>query len=65
MYVVDLLPVPERARYPAVQTHVRQAANDYWNREEFPYELVARMGELGLGVSGSMQQHDLQGADLR
>ncbi|MDQ6753651.1 MAG: acyl-CoA dehydrogenase family protein [Actinomycetota bacterium] len=54
MYVVDLLPAAERTRYLAVrefmQTQVRQASIDYWNREEFPDELVARMGQLGLGA---------------
>jgi len=53
MYIVDLLPVPERERYLEIreflQGSVRQASIDYWNREEFPFGLLAEMGKRGLG----------------
>jgi len=53
MYIVDLLPGPERERYLEVreflQASVRQASIDYWNREEFPFGLLAEMGRHGLG----------------
>ncbi len=54
MYVVDLLPDAERARYLSIrrflQSSVRQASIEYWNREEFPFGLVADMGKYGLGA---------------
>jgi glutaryl-CoA dehydrogenase len=60
MYVADLLPLPERERYLSVreflQTRVRAPSIPYWNREEFPFGLLAEMGEYGLGglqVDGS------------
>ena len=41
MYIVDLLPGPEKERYLKIreflQASVRQASIDYWNREEFPF----------------------------
>jgi glutaryl-CoA dehydrogenase len=53
MYVVDLLSEDERVRYTQVreflQSRVRQASIDYWNREEFPFGLLAEMGKYGLG----------------
>jgi glutaryl-CoA dehydrogenase len=53
MYVVDLLSEDERVRYTQVreflQSRVRQASIDYWNREEFPFGLLAQMGKYGLG----------------
>lgn len=53
MYIVDLLPAPERERYLAIrsflQSSVRQPSIDYWNREEFPFGLLAEMGQRGLG----------------
>jgi glutaryl-CoA dehydrogenase len=53
LYIVDLLPEPERQRYLSVRTFlqstVRQASIDYWNREEFPFGLLAEMGKHGLG----------------
>ena len=53
MYIVDLLPGPERERYLEVreflQASVRQASIGYWNREEFPFGLLAEMGRHGLG----------------
>ncbi|MGP0222390.1 acyl-CoA dehydrogenase family protein [Paenarthrobacter sp. NCHU4564] len=53
MHVVDLLPPGERARYAEVreflQSQVRAASIDYWNREEFPFGLLADMAKFGLG----------------
>jgi len=53
MHVVDLLPVGERARYAEVreflQTRIRAASIEYWNREEFPFGLLAEMAKYGLG----------------
>ncbi|HEY8701066.1 MAG TPA: acyl-CoA dehydrogenase family protein [Arthrobacter sp.] len=53
MYVVDLLPEPERERYLDIrgflQSRVRRQSIDYWNREEFPFGLLAEMGKHGLG----------------
>ncbi|WP_231938603.1 acyl-CoA dehydrogenase family protein [Arthrobacter sp. B6] len=53
MYIVDLLPEHERERYLEVreflQSSVRPASIDYWNREEFPFGLLAEMGKHGLG----------------
>lgn len=54
MYVADLLAGPERERYLRVreflQDHVRGPSIPYWNREEFPFALLADMGEYGLGA---------------
>lgn len=53
MHVVDLLPAAEQTRYLEVQaflqSEVRAQSLDYWNREEFPFELLAKMGKRGLG----------------
>ena len=53
MYIVDLLPGHEKDRYLVIreflQASVRQASIDYWNREEFPFGLLAEMGKHGLG----------------
>jgi glutaryl-CoA dehydrogenase len=53
MYIVDLLPQAERERYLDIraflQSTVRPASIDYWNREEFPFGLVAELGKRGLG----------------
>ncbi|MFJ4210843.1 acyl-CoA dehydrogenase family protein [Paenarthrobacter sp. NPDC089675] len=53
MHVVDLLPAREQARYAEVreflQSRVRAASIDYWNREEFPFGLLADMAKYGLG----------------
>lgn len=53
MHVVDLLPAAERARYAEVreflQTRIRAASIEYWNREEFPFGLLAEMAKYGLG----------------
>lgn len=54
MYVADLLPRPERERYLRVreflQARVRQPSIQYWNREEFPFGLLAELGRHGLGA---------------
>ncbi|MDQ1596142.1 MAG: glutaryl-CoA dehydrogenase, partial [Arthrobacter pascens] len=53
MYIADLLPPDERKRYLDVreflQARVRAQSIDYWNREEFPFGLLAEMGKRGLG----------------
>ncbi|UWX98734.1 acyl-CoA dehydrogenase family protein [Arthrobacter zhaoxinii] len=53
MYIADLLPPEEQVRYREVRTflqsRIRAASIDYWNREEFPFELVAELGKYGLG----------------
>ncbi|MEJ1194210.1 acyl-CoA dehydrogenase family protein [Pseudarthrobacter sp. CCNWLW207] len=53
MYIVDLLPETEKERYLEIreflQGSVRQASIEYWNREEFPFGLLAEMGKRGLG----------------
>ncbi|MFW0772074.1 acyl-CoA dehydrogenase family protein [Paenarthrobacter nitroguajacolicus] len=53
MHVIDLLPPEERARYLEIreflQTRIRAASIDYWNREEFPFGLLADMAKFGLG----------------
>jgi glutaryl-CoA dehydrogenase len=53
LHVVDLLSEAERARYLEVreflQSRIRPATIDYWNREEFPFGLLAEMGKQGLG----------------
>jgi glutaryl-CoA dehydrogenase len=54
MYIVDLLPAAERDRYFSIrrflQSSVRQPSIEYWNREEFPFGLLADMGKYGLGA---------------
>jgi glutaryl-CoA dehydrogenase len=54
MYIVDLLAPPERDRYFRIreflQSSVRQASIEYWNREEFPFGLLADLGKHGLGA---------------
>ncbi|MEV7604089.1 acyl-CoA dehydrogenase family protein [Paenarthrobacter sp. NPDC089322] len=53
MHVVDLLDPGERARYLEIreflQTRIRAASIDFWNREEFPFGLLADMAKFGLG----------------
>jgi glutaryl-CoA dehydrogenase len=53
MYIADLLPPDERKRYLDIreflQSRVRAQSIDYWNREEFPFGLLAEMGKRGLG----------------
>jgi glutaryl-CoA dehydrogenase len=54
MYIAHLLPEEERLRYLEVrdflQSRIRRASIDYWNREEFPFGLVSEMGKYGLGA---------------
>lgn len=54
MHVVDLLPADERERYFRIreylQSRIRHASIPYWNREEFPFELLSGMGGHGLGA---------------
>ncbi|WP_354263460.1 acyl-CoA dehydrogenase family protein [Arthrobacter sp. OAP107] len=53
MYVADLLPPGERTRYLEIrdflQSRVRAQSIEYWNREEFPFGLLAELGKHGLG----------------
>lgn len=53
LYIADLLPADERKRYMEIreflQSRVRAQSIDYWNREEFPFGLLAEMGKRGLG----------------
>lgn len=53
LYFADLLPPDERRRYVEIreflQSRVRAQSIDYWNREEFPFGLLAEMGKRGLG----------------
>ncbi|SCZ64805.1 glutaryl-CoA dehydrogenase [Arthrobacter sp. UNCCL28] len=53
MHVIDLLPTEERLRYLEIreflQAQIRAASIDYWNREEFPFGLLADMAKFGLG----------------
>ncbi|MBT2248200.1 acyl-CoA dehydrogenase family protein [Arthrobacter sp. BHU FT2] len=53
MHVIDLLPPHEQDRYWKIrgflQERVRQASIDYWNKEEFPFGLLAELGSYGLG----------------
>ncbi|NQD87461.1 acyl-CoA dehydrogenase [Paenarthrobacter sp. CM16] len=53
MHVIDLLPPEERLRYLEIreflQTRIRAASIEYWNREEFPFGLLADMAKFGLG----------------
>lgn len=54
MHVTDLLSQPERERYVRtrefLQSSVRDQSVGYWNREEFPFDLVAGLGRQGLGA---------------
>ena len=53
MHVIDLLPPEERTRYLEIreflQIRIRAASIEYWNREEFPFGLLADMAKYGLG----------------
>lgn len=53
LHIVRLLPPTEQARYAEIrnylQSAVRPASIGYWNREEFPRDVVAVMGARGLG----------------
>lgn len=51
--VADLLSVEERQTYEHLraflQEEIRPAVAEYWDREEFPFHLLSRLGEEGLG----------------
>ncbi|MBD1542058.1 acyl-CoA dehydrogenase [Arthrobacter sp. IA7] len=53
MYVADMLPPAELTRYLEIrdflQSRVRAQSIEYWNREEFPFGLLAELGKHGLG----------------
>lgn len=53
MHILDLLLPAERSRLLDIrrflQEDVRAATIDYWNREEFPFELLPKLGAYGLG----------------
>ncbi|MEE2523464.1 acyl-CoA dehydrogenase family protein [Pseudarthrobacter sp. J75] len=53
MHIVDLLAPAERERYLEVrellQSRVRAASIPYWNREEFPWDLLKLLAGAGLG----------------
>lgn len=58
--IADLLDANERATYDRfrsfLQSEVRPASGEFWDREEFPFDLLKRVGEEGLGeleVSGA------------
>ncbi|WP_394940092.1 acyl-CoA dehydrogenase family protein [Psychromicrobium sp. YIM B11713] len=62
MQIVDLLSQEERERYLStrqfLQQRVRPASIDYWNKEEFPFELLPELASFGLGelqTDGSSQ----------
>jgi glutaryl-CoA dehydrogenase len=54
LHVVGLLPPAERERHARIRTFlqesVRPASIGYWNREEFPFQLLAELGRHGLGA---------------
>lgn len=51
--VADQLNVEEAERlqklHEFLQTEIRPAVGEYWDREEFPFELLPRLAEFGLG----------------
>ena len=53
MYIVDLLPPAEQGRYwrsgTSCSPAIRAPSIEYWNREEFPFGLLAELGKHGLG----------------
>lgn len=53
MHVMDLLSADERARLAEIRTvlqrDIRPVTSPFWNREEFPFELLPRLAALGLG----------------
>lgn len=60
MGMIGQLPAAELARYHQarefLQRRIRPASIDYWNREEFPHEILPELAALGLGelqVDGS------------
>jgi glutaryl-CoA dehydrogenase len=63
-FMSDMLSAEERAMRAQVSTfvdeHVLPVANYYWERAEFPYDLVSRWAELGL-VGGTIRGHGCPG----
>jgi glutaryl-CoA dehydrogenase len=53
LHVLDLLSPAERERLAelraVLQRDIRPLTPEFWNREEFPFELLPRLAELGLG----------------
>ncbi|AMM34050.1 Acyl-coenzyme A oxidase [Sinomonas atrocyanea] len=53
MHVTDLLSPAERERFAelreVLQREVRPLTAPFWNREEFPFELLPKLASLGLG----------------
>lgn len=53
LHVTDLLNDAERSRYLEIreffQSRVRPQSIEYWNREEFPFHLLAELGKYGVG----------------
>ena len=51
--VADQLNAEESERlknlHEFLQTEIRPAVGEYWDREEFPFELLPRLAEFGLG----------------
>jgi glutaryl-CoA dehydrogenase len=51
--IADMLAPEERARLEQVRTvlqeEIRPAVGKYWDHEEFPFDLLTRLGEIGLG----------------
>lgn len=57
---ISLLPNDERRQLLTVrqhlQDHVRKQVIDYWNREEFPFDMLPALAKLGLGELAVSQQ---------
>ncbi|MHB1172409.1 MAG: acyl-CoA dehydrogenase family protein [Lacisediminihabitans sp.] len=57
LFATDLLSETERERLAAArsffQNEVRPLAVDYWNRAEFPYELLPKLADQRLSAAGS------------
>lgn len=51
--IADMLDAEERAHLERIhhflQDEIRPVVGEYWEREEFPFELLPRLGEMGLG----------------
>lgn len=52
-HVADMLEASERARFDTIrdflQNEIRPVVGPFWDREEFPFELLPRLAEHGLG----------------
>ncbi|MDO5077905.1 acyl-CoA dehydrogenase family protein [Corynebacterium sp.] len=53
LHVAHMLPADEQQRlaelHEFLQTEIRPAVGEYWDREEFPFDLVPKLAEHGLG----------------